>query len=68
MDINMDAVPPFFQTGCILGQPVYELKSRKMWMKFSRVGQPNAVVTTVQGSIPVSSDTVESEGQQMKQC
>ncbi len=28
----------------------------------------NAVVTTVLGSIPASSDTVESEGRQMKQC
>ncbi len=28
----------------------------------------NAVVATVLGSIPVSSDTVESEGRQMKQC
>jgi hypothetical protein len=28
----------------------------------------NAVVDTVLDSIPVSSDTVESEGQQMKQC
>jgi hypothetical protein len=27
-----------------------------------------AVVATVMGSIPASSDTVESEGQQMKQC
>jgi hypothetical protein len=28
----------------------------------------NAVVATVLGSIPASSDTVESEGRQMKQC
>jgi hypothetical protein len=28
----------------------------------------NVVVATVLGSIPVSSDTVESEGRQMKQC
>ncbi len=28
----------------------------------------NAVVATIQGSIPASSDTVESEGRQMKQC
>ncbi len=26
------------------------------------------LVATVQGSIPASSDTVESEGRQMKQC
>jgi hypothetical protein len=28
----------------------------------------NAVATTVLGWIPASSDTVESEGRQMKQC
>jgi hypothetical protein len=28
----------------------------------------NAVVATVLGSMPASSDTVESEGRQMKQC
>ncbi len=28
----------------------------------------NAEVATVLGSIPASSDTVESEGRQMKQC
>jgi hypothetical protein len=28
----------------------------------------NAKVATVLGSIPASSDTVESEGRQMKQC
>ncbi len=28
----------------------------------------NAVVVSVLGSIPESSDTVESEGRQMKQC
>jgi hypothetical protein len=28
----------------------------------------NAVVATVMGSIPASSDTEESEGRQMKQC
>jgi hypothetical protein len=28
----------------------------------------NAMVATVLGSIPASSDTVESEGQKMKQC
>jgi hypothetical protein len=28
----------------------------------------NAEVTTVLGSIPASSNTVESEGRQMKQC
>ncbi len=28
----------------------------------------NAVVATILGSIPVTSDTVESEGRQMKQC
>jgi hypothetical protein len=28
----------------------------------------NAVVATVLGSIPASSDTMESEGRQMKQC
>ncbi len=28
----------------------------------------NAIVATVLGSIPASSDTVESEGRQMKQC
>jgi hypothetical protein len=28
----------------------------------------NAVGATVLGSIPVSSDTVESEGRQMKRC
>ncbi len=28
----------------------------------------NAAVATVRGSIPASSDTVESEARQMKQC
>jgi hypothetical protein len=28
----------------------------------------NAIVATVLGSIPASSDTEESEGRQMKQC
>ncbi len=28
----------------------------------------NTIVATVLGSIPASSDTVESEGRQMKQC
>ncbi len=28
----------------------------------------NAVVATVLGSIPATSDTVESEGRQMEQC
>ncbi len=28
----------------------------------------NAKVATVQGSIPASSDSVESEGREMKQC
>jgi len=35
------------------------------WMRSSRV--VNAKVATVLGSIPASSDTVESEGRQMKQ-
>jgi hypothetical protein len=30
------------------------------------MSKPNAKVTTVQGSIPASSDTVESEGRQIK--
>ncbi len=42
------------------------------WMRSSRVGRErltaNAVVATFLGSIPASSDTVESEGRQMKQC
>jgi hypothetical protein len=40
-------------------------------MRFSRVVERlavNAKVATVLGSIPASSDTVESEGWQMKQC
>ncbi len=50
-----------------------------LWMISSRVGgwdltewlerlTANAVVATVLGSITASSDTVESEGRQMKQC
>ncbi len=42
------------------------------WMRSSRVVRErlavNAKVATVMGSIPASPDTVESEGQQMKQC
>jgi hypothetical protein len=41
-------------------------------MRISQVGldrlTANALVATVLGSIPASSDTVESEGLQMKQC
>jgi hypothetical protein len=37
-----------------------------MWLEHLTI--TNAEVPTVQGSIPVSFDTVESEGRQMKQC
>jgi hypothetical protein len=38
-------------------------------MRSSRVvGAVNAKVATVLGSIPTSSDTVESEGRRMNQC
>ncbi len=51
----------------------------ELWMRSSPVGgwdlaewlerqTANTVVATVLGSIPASSDTVESEGRQMKQC
>ncbi len=40
----------------------------EMWpMRLERL-TANAVVATVLGSTPASSDTVESEGRQMKQC
>jgi hypothetical protein len=43
-----------------------------LWMRYSRVVverlTANAVVATVLGSIPASSDTRESEGRQMKHC
>jgi hypothetical protein len=39
-----------------------------LWMSSSRVVRANAVVATVLGSIPASSDSVESEGRQLKQC
>ncbi len=42
-----------------------------LWMRSSRVVRAltaNAIVATVQGSIPATSDTVESEGRQTKQC
>jgi hypothetical protein len=41
--------------------------SHPWWMRSSRL-TANAVIATVLGSIPASSDTVESEGRQMKQC
>ena len=44
----------------------------KLWMRYNRVVieclAVNAKVAIVLGSIPASSDTVESEGRQMKQC
>jgi len=48
------------------------MRSSRVWMRsiaewLERL-IANAVVTTVLGSIPASSDTVESEGRQMKQC
>jgi hypothetical protein len=42
-----------------------------MWMRSSQVVRAsgcNSEIATVLGSIPASSDTVESEGRQMKQC
>jgi hypothetical protein len=51
------------------------MRSSRLWMRSSRVVvrglehlTANAAVATVLGSIPASSDTVESEGQHMKQC
>ncbi len=44
----------------------YYSKIDSMWMRSSLVS--NAEVATVLGSIPASSDTVEFEGRQMKQC
>jgi len=55
------------------------MRSSQVWMRSSQVGgrdldkwlellAVNANVATVLGSIPVSSDKVESEGRQMKQC
>jgi hypothetical protein len=40
------------------------------WMRFSRVWMRyrECLVATALGSIPASSDTVESVGRQMKQC
>jgi hypothetical protein len=42
-----------------------EKKALAVWLERLTA---NAVVATVLGSIPTFSDTVESEGQQMKQC
>ncbi len=39
-----------------------------MYNRFVQSMTANAKVATVLGSIPASSDTVESEGRQMKQC
>jgi hypothetical protein len=49
------------------------MTSSRVWMRFSPSAwlerlTVNAVVATVLGSIPASSDTVESKGRQMKQC
>jgi hypothetical protein len=48
------------------------MRSSRVWMRsiaewLERL-IANAVVTTVLGSIPASSETVESEGRHMKQC
>jgi hypothetical protein len=43
------------------------MRCSQVRMRFGRV-TANAEVATVLGSIPTSSDTVESEGRQMKQC
>jgi hypothetical protein len=48
------------------------MRSSRLWMRSSRVVierlAANAKVATVLGAIPASSDAVESEGRQMKQC
>jgi len=52
-------------------QPISQVITASMWMKSSWVVErlsANAVVATVLGSIPASSDTVESEGRKMKPC
>jgi hypothetical protein len=49
-----------------------EMRSIRVWMRSSQVLierlKANSVVATVLSSILASSDTVESEGRQMKQC
>ncbi len=40
----------------------------EIWAKWLERLKANAKVTTVLGTITASSDTVKSEGRQMKQC
>jgi hypothetical protein len=61
----------FYSLSCQLGSVIgptymgYPFKLKSEWLERLTA---NAVVATVLGSIPASSDTVESEGCQMKQC
>jgi hypothetical protein len=66
-------IPPVEETVNSLEQKnrVFCQRIPSLWMRSClviRALTANAEVATVLGSIPASSDTVESEGLQMKQC